>query len=164
MMLEGVIQNTDGTRITDVALNDIVVGRSGALRLTDYRIYVNDEFLAVYSADGIIIATPTGSTAYSLSAGGPIISPEAELIAVTPICSHTLNARSIILSAKDTVTIELCKDRDGVSRERLVSYDGDNSRNVETGGVITIRQAKQRTTILRLDKISFLEVLRNKFS
>ncbi len=79
-----------------MALNDVVINRNGALRIIDFDIYVNGEYLNTYSADGVIVSTATGSTAYSLSAGGPIIQPTARLIMVTPICPHSLNQRSII--------------------------------------------------------------------
>ena len=83
-----------------------MIARSGRLQIIDFNIYVNGEFLRSYSADGIIISTPTGSTGYSLSAGGPIVSPEASLILLTPIAPHTLNTRSIVLPADAEITVE----------------------------------------------------------
>ena len=96
MLLEGCVQRQHGEPVRGIALNDIVVNRSGALRVIDYEICVNGEFLNRYSADGIIVSTPTGSTGYSLSAGGPIVSPMASMIVVTPVCPHRLTARSIV--------------------------------------------------------------------
>lgn len=164
MMLEGALCRDNRVVGKDVALNDIVISRCGALRVIDFKIYVNGEFLNLYSADGIIISTPTGSTAYNMSAGGPIVSPNASLMVITPICPHTLNTRSIILSSEDIVSIKLCSDRSEAQQERRVSFDGDNSLEVYPNDTITICCSKQQTRIIRLNKISFLEILRNKMS
>lgn len=164
MMLEGTVISKGNPPKRDVALNDIVISRSGALRVIDFKIYVNGEFLNLYSADGIIISTPTGSTAYNMSAGGPIVSPQASLLVVTPICPHTLNTRSIILSSEDKITIELCRDRSGTDEERMVSFDGDNSKKVYAGATIEICRSAQYTNIIKLDRLSFLETLREKMS
>ena len=162
MMLEGTVMR-DGAEIsTMVALNDVVFSRSGALRVIDFKIYLNGEFLNFYSADGIIIATPTGSTGYNMSAGGPIVSPDAKLMVMTPICAHTLNNRSIVLSGNDRITLEFCRDRSGCCEERLVSFDGDNAVCAAVGDTVEIRRSKRFTKIVRLNKISFLEVLRDK--
>ena len=106
MMLEGCAYSHKKKLLQDFALNDIVIARSGRLQIIDFNIYVNGEFLRSYSADGIIISTPTGSTGYSLSAGGPIVSPEASLILLTPIAPHSLNTRSIVLPADAEITVE----------------------------------------------------------
>ena len=97
MMLEGAAFHNGKQILQDIALNDIVIGRQGRLRILDFRVYVNGEFLNASSADGIILSTPTGSTGYSLSVGGPIVSPEASLILISHIAPHTLNNRSIVL-------------------------------------------------------------------
>ena len=95
------------------ALNDIAITRSGSLQIIRFRICVNGQFLNEYQADGVIVATPTGSTGYNLSAGGPIVEPKAELILITPISPHTLNTRSIILAPSDVVEIEIGGGREG---------------------------------------------------
>lgn len=164
MMLDGALLSHDKITKKDVALNDIVISRCGGLHVIDFKLYVNGEFLNLYSADGIIISTPTGSTAYNMSAGGPIVSPEASLLVVTPICPHTLNTRSIILASEDKITIELCPDRSGNYGERLVSFDGDNSQKVYAGDSIEICRSGQYTNIIKLNRISFLEILRKKMS
>lgn len=164
MMLEGTVMREGKALSTMVALNDVVFSRSGALRVIDFKIYLNGEFLNRYSADGIIIATPTGSTGYSMSAGGPIVSPDAKLMVMTPICAHTLNNRSIVLSGNDRITLEFCPDRGRGCRERLVSFDGDNSVCAAVGDTVEIRRSEQFTRIVRLNKISFLEVLRDKMA
>lgn len=96
MMLEGRVYRGRKLIGQDIALNDIVIGRDGHLRVVRFKNYVNDVYLNSYNADGIIISTPTGSTGYSLSAGGPIVSPNAAMTIMTPIAPHTLNTRSII--------------------------------------------------------------------
>ena len=119
MMLSGAIYQTDGTEIRNFALNDIVISRCGSLQILQFDIFVNGKFLNSYSADGMIVATPTGSTGYNMSAGGPIVEPGAKLLLLTPICPHTLNTRSIILSPEDEVTIQI-PENNGEYTEKTV--------------------------------------------
>ena len=107
MMLEGKIYRGEELIGKDIALNDIVIGREGHLRVIRFKNYVNDSYMNSYNADGIIISTPTGSTGYSLSAGGPVVSPSASMMIMTPIAPHTMNTRSIILSGEEAVTVEI---------------------------------------------------------
>ncbi len=158
MMLEGDFD--DGTK--DVALNDIVLSRKGALRIIHFNLYVNGALLNSYEADGIILSTPTGSTAYNLSAGGPIVEPTAELIVVTPICSHALNTSSIVLSAEDEIRIEIGEGRHGRSEEVCISFDGTNTKELGTGQTILVRRSGMSTTLMKLSEISFLEILSRK--
>ena len=158
MMLKGTLNN----QLEDVALNDIVLTRLGSLRVIRFNIYVNGEFLNSYQADGMIISTPTGSTAYNLSAGGPIVEPTASMIVVTPICSHALNTSSIVLSAEDEIILEVGEGRDGEIEEAGISFDGDRNIEVHTGDRIVIRKAEETTKLLKLSKVSFLETLRKK--
>lgn len=158
MMLRGIVCG----QYEDTALNDIVVTRLGALRVIRFNIYVNGKLLNKYQADGVIISTPTGSTGYNLSAGGPIVQPTAQMIVITPICSHALNTSSIVLSADDEIVIEIGQGRDGKLEEAGVSFDGDHHIEVKTGDRIVIRKAKHTTKLLKLSKESFLETLRKK--
>lgn len=158
MMIEGTF--ADGGR--DVALNDIVVSRKGVLRVLHFRLYVNGELLNSYEADGIIISTPTGSTAYNLSAGGPIVEPTASMIVITPICSHALNTSSIVLSAEDEIVIEIGKGRNGTVEEVFTTFDGADTVSLKTGERVVIRRSSADTKIVKLSKISFLEILRRK--
>jgi len=162
MMLEGSVHKKSGEPVRNIALNDIVVNRAGALRVIDYEIYVNGEPLNRYSADGMIVSTPTGSTGYSLSAGGPIVSPMASMIVVTPICPHTLTARSIVLSGEDRVTIQLGRGRRADQEEAFATFDGEVSVPISTGDYVEIEKSRKTVNILKISKISFLEVLRNK--
>lgn len=162
MMLEGTVYRENGSAIRDIALNDIVINREGALRIIDYEIWVNGELLNRYSADGVIVSTPTGSTGYSLSAGGPIVSPKASMIVVTPICPHTLTARSIVLSCEDEVTLRLGSGRRTEREEAFVTFDGEASVPITTGDYVEIQKSSKTVDILKISKMSFLEVLRNK--
>ena len=107
MMIDGYIYRNNELIHSNTALNDVVINRMGILSVIDFDIYVNDEYLNSYSADGVIVSTATGSTAYSLSAGGPIVQPNAQLLMMTPICPHTLNKRSIIFGADDEIMIKI---------------------------------------------------------
>lgn len=163
MMLKGTVQHElEEVILKDTALNDIVVTRLGALRVIHFNIYVNGELLNSYQADGVIISTPTGSTGYNLSAGGPIVEPTASMMVITPICSHALNTRSIVISAEDEIAIEIGPGRDGKVEEAGVSFDGDRNIEVHTGDRIVIKKAKETTKLLKLSKVSFLETLRKK--
>lgn len=158
MMLEGTLQ--DGRK--DISLNDIVVSRKTEIRLIHFRIYVNGELLNTYEADGVIISTPTGSTAYNLSAGGPIVEPTASMIVITPICPHALNTSSIVLSAEDEIVIEIAEGRHDAVEEAMVAFDGADTLPLVTGDRVTIRRAGASTRLMRLSRISFLEMLRRK--
>ncbi len=158
MMIEGAFE--DGSR--DVALNDIVVSRKGVLRVLHFKLYVNGELLNSYEADGIIISTPTGSTAYNLSAGGPIVEPTASMIVITPICSHALNTSSIVLSAEDEIVIEIGRGRNGTVEEVFTTFDGADMVSLKTGERVIIRRSSADTKIVKLSNIGFLEILRRK--
>ncbi|MCD8010468.1 MAG: NAD(+)/NADH kinase [Lachnospiraceae bacterium] len=167
MMLYGKILSPDGEVIGEnVALNDLTLNRSQSLRIFKFKVYVNGEFLYLYAADGIIISTPTGSTAYNLSCGGPVVEPTAKLFLVTPIAPHSLNNRSLILSSTDRIELEILgseKDR-GTDAGYVASFDGDAFFRLEPGARIIVQRAEQVTKILKLSSMSFLETLRVKMS
>lgn len=171
MMLEGRVylkgsggNGTDADMEENYALNDIVISRCGSLQILTFHIYVNGQFLNSYSADGMIVATPTGSTGYNMSAGGPIVEPGARLLLLTPICPHTLNTRSIVLAAEDEIRIEIPRGRDGCPQTVEANYDGSHKILLQTGDSITIRKAQKTTGILKLNTESFLAVLHKKMS
>lgn len=163
MMLEGQVRRQDMTK-QNYALNDIVISRCGSLQVLTFQIYVNGQFLNSYSADGMIVATPTGSTGYNMSAGGPIVEPGASLLLLTPICPHTLNTRSIVLAPDDEIRIEIPKGKDGQRQTVEASYDGSHKVRLQTGDSIVIRRADKTTGILKLNTESFLTVLHKKMS
>lgn len=146
------------------ALNDITITRSGSLQIIRFRIYVNGKFLNEYQADGVIVATPTGSTGYNLSAGGPIVEPKAELIMITPISPHTLNTRSIILAPEDQIEVEIGTGRGESVQQVEVNFDGSHNVMLYTGDRVVIEKAETTTGIVKLNEASFLEVLHRKLS
>ncbi|MEE1007669.1 MAG: NAD(+)/NADH kinase [Agathobacter sp.] len=147
---------------SEVALNDIVIHRVGDLQILSLKVYVNDELLSTYHADGIIVATPTGSTGYSMSAGGPIIDPNGKLLLLTPNNAHNLNSKSIVLDANDTIEIEIASRRSQKDEKACVSFDGDSKFELSVGDRFVITKALNYTKICKLKKRSFLEILRKK--
>lgn len=163
MMLSGIPVISGESTNPQTALNDIVINRKGALHVINFNIYVNGRLLSTYSADGIIISTPTGSTAYNLSAGGPIVEPRARLIMMTPVCSHTLvNNRTIILSEEDVVDIEIGEYKPGEKQEVDASFDGRHPVNLSEGDKIRIIRSDKVTKIIKLSEVSFLDTLHKK--
>lgn len=145
-----------------LALNDVVIHRTGALSVVSLIVYVNGEYLNTFRADGIILSTPTGSTGYNMSAGGPIVDPKAQMILITPINAHNLNSRSIVVSAEDEVVIEIGKRRSQKDETVEVSFDGDSAVKLEVGDRFMIRKAKDTARICKLSNKSFLEILSKK--
>ncbi|MDD2981316.1 MAG: NAD(+)/NADH kinase [Hespellia sp.] len=158
MMLKATL--SDGRE--GIALNDIVVSREGGLRVIHFRICVNGMQLNRYQADGIIISTPTGSTGYNLSAGGPIVEPTAFMIVITPICSHALNTSSIVLSSEDVIEIEIEDSQHGIEERAAVSLDGGHFSTLITGNRVKIECAKKTTKLVKLSKESFLKTMHMK--
>lgn len=163
MMLVGQV-NQQGVEEENFALNDIVISRCGSLQVLSFHIYVNGQFLNSYSADGMIVATPTGSTGYNMSAGGPIVEPGARLLLMTPICPHTLNTRSIVLAPDDEIRIEIPEGKDGRLQRVEASFDGSYQIRLQTGDSVVVRRADKTTGILKLNTESFLSVLHKKMS
>jgi NAD+ kinase len=142
-----------------VALNEVVLARGETGRLVSVRATVNGELLNHYRADGLIIATPTGSTAYSLSAGGPLIEPSAAVFVVTPICPHSLGQRSLVLS--DNAVVEIAPEAaDG--GPLLFTVDGRDTTHIETADRIEVRKAGKFLRLLLLEDRSFYQALRQK--
>lgn len=144
------------------ALNDIVIHRTGALSLVSLTVYVNGQYLNTFKGDGMIVSTPTGSTGYSMSAGGPIVDPKAQLLLLTPINSHTLTQRSIVTDPQDEVVIEVGSRRGQRDETVEVSFDGDHGCQLKAGERFRIRKAQESAKILKFSKISFLEILCKK--
>jgi NAD+ kinase len=142
-----------------IALNEVTLARGDTGRLVSLRAQINGELLNDYRADGLIVATPTGSTAYSLSAGGPLISPDAAVFVITPICPHSLSQRSLVLS-NDSI-VELSSEHPD-SGPMLFTVDGRDSIRIEPGDWIEVKKANQSFHLLRLEGRSFYEALRQK--
>ena len=162
MMLEGVAYHGSEKIQMNIALNDVIIARAGFSRLVELKIYVNGELLSIYNADGIIVSTPTGSTGYSLSAGGPIIFPQTDVIVITPICPHSLQARSLVVSGEDRIMIEIGRRRKTQKEEAMVTFDGRSAQELETGDRVEIYKAQETTQLIRLQGRSFYQVLQNK--
>lgn len=163
MMISGTVYKENGTRQEEWALNDIVISKSGSQQVLRVHLYVNRRLLYKYLADGIIVTTPTGSTGYNLSAGGPIVEPSARLIVVTPVCPHTMNQRSIVLSPEDEVVIEIPAGTEGQMQTAAVNFDGC-SVELKTGDAVRIVQSERTTDFIKLGRAGFLEVLHKKMS
>lgn len=146
------------------ALNDIVLTRCGELQVIGYRIFVNGMYLKDFYADGVILSTPTGSTGYNLSAGGSIVEPSAKLIVLTPVCPHTLNTRSIILSPEDKIEIEILPAKGEKPVEVAAYFDGGTGVKMIPGDRLKVNRSKYITRICKLSDVSFLEVLHHKIS
>ena len=148
----------------DVALNDIVVTRAGFSRIIGLKVYVNGKVMDIYEADGVIVSTPTGSTGYNMSAGGPIVSPKTKLLIVTPISPHSLTSKSIVLSSEDEIVIEVLKMRKAQKEEAIVNFDGQPGTQLSAGDRILIHKAYSTTKMIKLFDVSFYEVLREKIA
>lgn len=144
-----------------IALNDIVLTRKDVMQVLKFQVYVGEELLTEYIADGMIVSTPTGSTAYNLSAGGPIVAPDAELIVLTPICPHTIHSRSIVLSNRTEVGIRVLEQ---VGQKQMAVFDGDQVMDLESGEVLRIRESDRCATLIQLRSIPFLDNIRNKLA
>ena len=158
MMLSGEARRGSQVLMKDVALNEIALSRKSVLKALRFQVYVNGEYLSRYSADGIILSTPTGSTAYNMSAGGPLVAPGARMMIMTPICSHELNARSIVLEPEDEVRIEVYGDG------QVAAFDGDTFVELGEGDQLVIRRSAIVTPMIRLKQISFMQNLSNHMS
>ncbi len=162
MMIRGTTNRIEGPQIEDIALNDIVITRRGRLRVVDFNIFVNDIFLCSYRADGIIVSTPTGSTGYTLSAGGPIVSPDASLILLTAIAPHSLVSRTIVLPDNVSVTVEVCSTPESSDGGAEITFDGDTSFSIPYGERVTIAKTQEKTRFIKLNHTSFVTNLREK--
>lgn len=164
MMIHGRASSQKAGVIECTALNDVVITRVGELCVIPYEIYVNDRLLTSYNADGIIVSTPTGSTGYSMSAGGPIVEPPSSIMVITPISAHTFNSRSIVLSADDKVRIRIGKKNSSQPVSALMSADGGSSVTLTDGDYVDIQKAKEVTSVIKTQNVSFIDILARKMS
>lgn len=163
MMLEGTVITKDG-EISSIALNDIVVNRTGSLQIVRFDVWLNNALLKRYNADGCIVSTPTGSTGYNLSAGGPVIDPTSDAMVMTNICPHNLFNRGVVLSGNKLITIVIPGDRQGNNQQVEATFDGCFKVKLNTGDCINITMAPCTTKIIRLEPTSFMEILHKKMS
>ena len=158
-LLEAVVYRKGKPDETFVALNEVTLARGDTGRLVSLRAQVDGELLNDYRADGLIVATPTGSTAYSLSAGGPLIAPGAAVFVITPICPHSLSQRSLVLSDESVIGLS---SEDPESGPMLFTVDGRDSTRIEPGDRIEVRKSRRFFNLLRLEDHSFYQALRQK--
>jgi len=147
-----------GRPVSEMALNDIVVGRGAVSRLIGLDVSVDGELVTHYRCDGLIASSPTGSTAYSLSAGGPVVFPTAEVFTLTPICPHALSNRSIILPLTSTIRVKATNPMPAT----MLSVDGQVVAELDAGDEVTIRRGRRAVRLMHLADSSFLETLRRK--
>lgn len=164
MMLYGEVRRSGTIVYSSIVLNDIVIHRGDDLAITDYEVMVNGDLLGTYQADGIILSTPTGSTAYNLSAGGPVARPDSHMIMLTPICPHTLANRSIIFSKNDKIEVKIGQCRTPNAERRKAAFDGDGIFNIISGDVICICGAEKAAKIAKIDEGSFLQAIKDKLN
>ncbi|WP_130868211.1 NAD(+)/NADH kinase [Intestinimonas massiliensis (ex Afouda et al. 2020)] len=159
MMLDVAVRREGKTVYNDLALNDAAVTKGAVARVVDLEVYGDKVLISSFSADGVLISTPTGSTAYSMSAGGPIVEPTAENIIVTPICPHALSARSFVLSRGRTVSVKLGRM---VRKTTYLSVDGGKAFRLNSGDIVEIRESKSKTQLVRVTNRTFYEILNHK--
>ncbi len=158
MMLDVKIRRGKKIIGAGIVLNDVVINRGNLSRIVELETTINNQYLTTYKSDGLIISTPTGSTAYSLSAGGPIVFPGKDLIIINPICPHTLTNRPIIFPENSDLQITLWSKESGAT----VTLDGQESYRISSGDVMTIRKSKHYTRLVLSPHRSYGEILRSK--
>ncbi len=159
MMLDVEVERSGRSVYHNIALNDAVITKGAVARVIRLNVDVGTLRLGDFSGDGLIISTPTGSTAYSLSAGGPIVEPTAQNIVVTPICAHSMGARAYVLSAENLVTV--CP-RDAGHKPMYLAVDGGKSFALKAGDQVKIRRSPYSTDLIRLTEKSVFDILRTK--
>lgn len=159
VLLEATVIRPDGSTLVYHALNEVTMARGETGRLVTLKAMVNGEWLNRYRADGLIIATPTGSTAYSLSAGGPLIAPKSSVMVITPICPHSLSQRSLVLSDDSVVEISPERADDG---PMLFTVDGRDTTRIDPGDRVIVKKSDRTFNLLQMEGTSFFEALRQK--
>ena len=160
MMLDVTVFRDRDIIFHDIGLNDVVVTKGAIARIVHLAVQCDGVQVMECGGDGVIVATPTGSTAYSLSAGGPIVEPEAKNMIITPICAHDVGSRCIVTSEKRVITVGLTKN---ARRNAFLSVDGGRALRLNLGDVATIKKSNMTTKLVRLKDRSFFDVVNTKF-
>ena len=158
LLLAGFVKSNGRERFLGNAINDVVVTKGGMARMLRLGLSINETHLMDYKADGIIVASPTGSTAYSLSAGGPIMNPTIQALLVTPICAHTFNMRPRVVNEHDVIHIHIA----AVHQDILVTFDGQESFPLLPGDEVVVRKAQQSARIVKFEDQDYYRILRTK--
>jgi NAD+ kinase len=159
MMLEAVICRKGEAPIHDIGLNDAVITRGAISRIVHVKTYVNDVFVDSFPGDGLIISSPTGSTAYSLSAGGPIVEPDTNLLLITPICPHILYSRSFVTKADSVVRAVIDED---FKHNAIVALDGQEGHDIRGGDIVEVKRSPYTTKLVKMNSRNFFNILRAK--
>jgi NAD+ kinase len=159
LLLEGRLEKSSGEIASGTAFNDVVLQRRDTGRMVDFETSVGGQFVNTHAGDGLIVATPTGSTAYALSCGGPIIEPQLDAMVVVPICPHTLTDRPIVIAANQAITLRLLEREDAGAS---VSIDGHSIGQISAGDTLTIEASKRRIRLIHPPGYDFYGILRSK--
>ena len=159
IMLDVAVRRDGKTVYRDIALNDAALTKGAVARVVDLEVCADKVKIASFSADGVIVSTPTGSTAYSMSAGGPIVEPTAENIIVTPICPHALSARSFVLGRERTISVKMGRM---TRKTAYLSVDGGKAFKLNGGDTVELRVSKSKTRLVRVTGRTFYEILNQK--
>ena len=158
LLLSGYVNSEGESRFLGHAINDVVITKGGVARMLHLGLAINNVHLMDYKADGIIVSSPTGSTAYSLSAGGPIMSPRIPALLLTPICAHTFNMRPLVIGEDDVVHIKIA----AVHQDILVTFDGQESFRLLPGDEVMVRKSKIQASIVKFQDKDYYQILRTK--
>lgn len=162
IMLTAEVYKQGEKAATYIALNDFNINRCGASRVIGLKVGINGSTIDCYRADGVIVCTPTGSTGYNLSAGGPIINPTCKNFVITAICPHSLTARSIVLAKEDVVTVEVEQIRSNIKEEAIISFDGREGLSIVPGDQVKIYKSQEVTPFIKATEVSFVQILKEK--
>ena len=157
-LLTAELERKGETIITERVLNDVVITKGAIARIIELSVDVEDQFVAIVRADGLIVSTPTGSTAYSLAAGGPILHPQLEAMVLTPICPHTLTYRPVVIPDRATIALTLRGD----PSEVYATFDGQVSEPLKPGDVIRVRKSRNAVKLVSVRDKNYFQVLRHK--
>jgi len=158
LLLAGFAKSDGEERFLGHAINDVVVTKGGVARMLHLGLSINESHLMDYKADGVIVSSPTGSTAYSLSAGGPIMSPSIQALLVTPICAHTFNMRPLVVGQDDVVHIKIA----AIHQDILVTFDGQESFRLLPGDEVTVMKSTAQAGIIKFEDKDYYQILRTK--
>lgn len=160
VVLKACVTRVSGTSATYYGLNDVVVSKGPTARMVALHTYVNHKFIVTYAADGIIIASPTGSTAYSLSAGGPVVHPDVSVLIITPVCPHTLNVRSLVVP--DTETIKIVGECREGETDTMLTLDGQLGEHLNCGDAVEVCKADFTAKLVQFEPQSFYDKLQTR--
>ena len=160
MMLDVTVHRDRDIIFHDICLNDVVITKGAVARIVHLAVQCDTVQAMEFGGDGVIVATPSGSTAYSLSAGGPVVEPEANSIIITPICAHDIVSRCIVASDKRVVTVRMTQN---ARRNAFLSVDGGKAMRLNMGDVVTVQKSRLETRLVKLNDRSFYDVVNTKF-